>query len=77
MHHQSYFFSVPPTPSIGHDDCESLDSVFWVDVPFNHAAIDPVGRPAFPSLCLPHHQLVIMKPESLICRQIVNAETDR
>lgn len=51
--------------------------VFWVDVPSNRAAIECIERLTFSSLFLPHHLLVIMKAESLVRRQIVNAETDR
>lgn len=47
-----------------------------MDVTSNREAIERAGRLTFPSLYLPHHQLVIMKAESLVRRQIVNAETD-
>lgn len=51
--------------------------LFWEDVQSNRVDIECIGRLTFSSLFLPHHQLVIMKAESLVRRQIINAETDR
>lgn len=76
VHSQTSPVFVPPTSSTGHYKVKTRGTLFWVDLPPNRADIERNGRLTFSSLFLPHHQLVIMKAESLVRRQIVNAETD-